>query len=423
MSIDVDLRRKQNKLKNMKINQKGIYLVFSVLLGLTFSLNVLAANPPIVNAGPDLYVQQNQSVILQGTASDPQNSTLTCFWNCSGGTLSSTSIMQPTFTAPNLTGQNTYNCSFTVTNTYGLSATDTMMVIVNPTGSQLFSVQTNSATSVSNNQATLNGYFSGSNASTNYVYFQWGTTSAYGNSTNQFAQSGSTSSFSQTITGLTPNAVYHYRAVVQNSNGTVYGSDSTFNSNGSANYYSNGILSVNKQVINLASGNLNWSSSVNANEGDVLSFAITLQAGSQEIHNVIVRDILPAGLVFTGNLTINASLSNGNPSNSITIGTIPANGISVIAYQARVVNNGYGTNVLTNQATVTSSEGGSQIASATVIVTNSAVYGVTDYSTGSTNNPLTDSFLFPMALIVLMSWLYFTGRIYQFADWVGAKIK
>jgi uncharacterized repeat protein (TIGR01451 family) len=399
---------------------------------------VLAAQPPTANAGPDLYVGSGQTITLQGSGYDPQNSSLTYYWNCSAGTLSSATIAQPTLTAPyaiNGNNQATYNCSLTVTNSYALSASDTMIVNVNNNNNNnnngSFSVQTDSPTYVQNNSATLNGYLYNNNSynTSAYVWFQWGTDTNYGN--NSFQQTLSyPGSFFQQIGNLNPNATYHYRAAAQYNGSTVYGQDMTFNSNGS-NYSGNssGTLSVTKQVINLSSGNLNWSSSVNANPGDVLSFAITMQAnGGQDIHNVFVRDILPANLIYKGNLTVNATLNySGNPATGINIGTISAGGIEVIAYQVRVApaaSFAYGTTTLSNNATITSTEAGTQTVSASAIVNNQLVYGAaTTISTGLTNNPITDSFFLPVLLIIIGSWLYFSGNIYKFSDWLGEKIK
>lgn len=50
------------------------------------------------------------------------------------------------------------------------------------------------------------------------------------------------------------------------------------------------------------------------------------------------------------------------------------------------------------------------------------VAGASTISTGLTNDFLTDSFFLPMALIILSSWLYFSGNIYRFADWLRVKI-
>jgi hypothetical protein len=288
-------------------------------------------------------------------------------------------------------------------------------------------VQTNSATNISTNQATLNGYlFATALNGSNYVYFQWGTSTDYSNQTT-LQPLNYASSFTQNIGSLSANTTYHFRAVSQGSYGTTNGQDMTFyTGNSNNNYYGNGSLIITKKVINLSSGILTWQTSVNANPGDILAFAITMQSYGQDIHNVFVRDNLPANLIYRGNMTTNASLNySGNPASGISIGTIPASGVQIISYQVQVapsVNFTYGTTTLYNNATVTSNEAISQTASATVLVNNSYVAGATYVPTGATNNPVTDSFFLPVMLIILGSWFYFSGRIYLFSDWLKTKI-
>jgi hypothetical protein len=384
-----------------------------------------------VNAGPDLYLTSGQTSALQASAYNPNGYLLNYYWTCTGGTLSGYNVSQPIYTAPYNygTSQTTYTCTLTATDNYGNSNSDSVLVYVNYNNNINYNgsnyIQTNAATSASSTQATLNGYLVNvGQYNSSFVYFQWGPTTFYGSQTNQQLLNN-VGSFSQIVSNFNPNTTYHFRAVLQNSNGISYGQDMTFYSS-NYGYYGNGVLTANKKVINLTSGNLNWASSVSANPSDILSFAITLQGNGQDIHNVIVRDILPANLIYKGNLTVNTNSNyGGDITSGVNIGTVYANQPVVVAYQVQVAPSAsfvYGTTTLSNNATIASSDGGTQTAIATVVVNKALVYGASTVSTGLTNNFLADSFFLPLLLIILMSWLYFTGRIYEFADWMKSKI-
>lgn len=89
-------------------------------------------------------------------------------------------------------------------------------------------VTTNLPTDVTDSSATLNGTLNtlSGNPSVD-VYFEWGTTISYGNTTT--AQTlNATGPFSDSISGLTTDQIYHYRAVVTDGVDTWYGSDVQF---------------------------------------------------------------------------------------------------------------------------------------------------------------------------------------------------
>ena len=93
------------------------------------------------------------------------------------------------------------------------------------------SVTTNSATNVTQSSAQLNGYVDPNNTSNTTRWFEWGTTQSLGNGTPHYNQSYA-GSFSESISGLTQNTTYYFRAVAQNSSGTVYGSILSFYTSG-----------------------------------------------------------------------------------------------------------------------------------------------------------------------------------------------
>ncbi len=92
------------------------------------------------------------------------------------------------------------------------------------------SVTTIDATNVGSTTATLNGSVNANGSSTT-VTFEYGTSTSYG-STVAASQSpvlgSSNTSVSANITGLTPNATYHFRIKVVFCGGTAYGNDRTF---------------------------------------------------------------------------------------------------------------------------------------------------------------------------------------------------
>jgi len=88
-------------------------------------------------------------------------------------------------------------------------------------------VTTDPATGVSHITAMLNGTLDDDGGEACDCGFEYGLTNAYGTTTpTQSKTTGQT--FSQGITGLSPNTTYHFRAIATNSAGTSYGSDKTF---------------------------------------------------------------------------------------------------------------------------------------------------------------------------------------------------
>jgi Divergent InlB B-repeat domain len=94
-------------------------------------------------------------------------------------------------------------------------------------------VQTLAASSVTTTSAQLNSTVNANGASTTF-YYQWGTTTSYGNTTPTGSTSGSLT-VNYSLTGLTPNTTYHYRIVASNSGGPSYGGDQYFTTSPSVN--------------------------------------------------------------------------------------------------------------------------------------------------------------------------------------------
>jgi len=306
---------------------------------------------------------------------------------------------------------------------------------------QNVTVQTNSATNIYNNQATLNGYLNNYNSTNcnNNVWFQYGPSTGYGSKTTRQSQNY-TGNFSQNVNLYNSyNNAYHFRAAVLLCNGTtVYGQDMTFTAGGT----SGNLLTINKTARNLTSGNSNWSNTAYANPSDMLMFMITIQAnGNQDVNNVFVRDSFPANLIYKNQLVVACTSNNSNSGNcnsnnynysgdiisGINLNTIYAGQTVTITYQAQVAslqNFSYGTTTLNNSVTVSSSgSGNNPVSNASISVTRSAVYGASTIATGLTDNLFVDSFVLPLMAALAGIWMFRSGMFVGVEKWAYSRKK
>jgi hypothetical protein len=123
-----------------------------------------------------------------------------------------------------------YNVSLKITDSVGQSNVDSASIIVQEQSSPSVrpSVTTNVASQVTTTSAILNGQLT-TNASSAAVWFQWGTTINYGQSTSAVTLFSDISTpIAWVLTGLLPNTSYHFRIVAQNAAGISYGQDRSF---------------------------------------------------------------------------------------------------------------------------------------------------------------------------------------------------
>ncbi len=169
--------------------------------------------------------------------------------NTSGGTLQmiatvfpATSVQDVTWSIVPATGMASVTTTGLVTaisngNVYAKATavqdptvSDSMLITISGQSAQPPTVITLPATDVSSYTASLNGNVN-ANASGTEVFFDWGLTSAYGNTLNASPQvvTGTTSTpVSAMLSGLTSNTTYHFRARGSNVAGTATGADLTF---------------------------------------------------------------------------------------------------------------------------------------------------------------------------------------------------
>ncbi len=96
-------------------------------------------------------------------------------------------------------------------------------------------VTTLAASAISTTSATINGSVNPNGLATTY-YFEWGTTTLYGNTTTSISAGAGSSNInvSENLSGLTPNQTYHFRLVAVNSDGTSNGIDLSFIAGGAS---------------------------------------------------------------------------------------------------------------------------------------------------------------------------------------------
>ena len=110
------------------------------------------------------------------------------------------------------------------------TVTDSLMITMSGQNAQSPAVITLPATAINSSGATLNGTVNANDVSTN-VSFEWGLTSAYGNTTDAtpFEVTGTTvTAVLANLIGLTSNTTYHYRVRGSSAAGLSTGEELTF---------------------------------------------------------------------------------------------------------------------------------------------------------------------------------------------------
>jgi len=132
-------------------------------------------------------------------------------------------------------------------------------------------------------------------------------------------------------------------------------------------------LSIQKTVRNVTAGQQNYTDSTNANNGDQVQFQIQIQnTGNTTLQNVIIRDVLPPGLVYQTNSTLvdGANVSDGIMGSGINIGSLTANSIRTINFRASVNSSSLpgGNQTLFNTGYARADQVGEKSDTATIII-------------------------------------------------------
>ncbi|OAI56761.1 hypothetical protein AYO49_00600 [Verrucomicrobiaceae bacterium SCGC AG-212-N21] len=174
-------------------------------------------------------------------------------------------------------------------------------------------------TSVAGATATLNGTVNPNGVIT-HAWFEYGTTTSYGQTTASQAQGfgPSASPVSAAISGLTPATTYHYRLVAQNGETTAYGGDMTFTTPSSNANLANFALSAGTLTPAFASGTTSYTASVsNATTSITVTPTVADATATVKVNNVAVASGSASGAInlSVGNNVISTVVSaqDGTP--------------------------------------------------------------------------------------------------------------
>ncbi len=185
------------------------------------------------------------------------------------------------------------------------------------------SVQTNSASNIQTNSATLNGQVNSNGCNTNY-WFEYGTSQSLGY-TSGFQNVGSSSGWQTVnsfVSGLNYNTTYYFRLAAQNQYGTAYGSILSFTTgNGGWNGNVPYVQTLNPTSITQNTANLN--SNVTPNDTSATAwfeYGINQNSLYYTTNNVYVSSY---------NYNVNSYVSNLSPGTTYYVRAVARNSYGI----------------------------------------------------------------------------------------------
>ena len=183
-------------------------------------------------------------------------------------------------------------------------------------------------------------------------------------------------------------------------------------------------LSADKKVRNVSDGT-SWTDSIFADPDELISFSIKVKAegGSSIYRNVIIRDQLPDKIMYKGNLKINNVSSYGNILSGLNIGDLYSNQEKTITFDAQIRGKEFftsGQTYLVNTVYVSADNISSYSDTAGTTVNKQAMAGITTIITGLTDNILLDSLIIPLAIALIIVWI-FKSRVINFQEWLDLR--
>ena len=254
------------------------------------------SSAPVVSVPSKVEVVSGGSYTLQATVQNPSNSALTYSWFCSAGTVSSTAVLAPVYSAPTVSREIDSTCTLTVHDDKNHTVIKSVPIAIQPSGSK---VQTPLVTTV---PTTTRAQLLAKIAQIQALI----------------------ASLQQQLAALNAPTVVTT---------------------------GNGVLSVSMQAGNVTQS-LAFSRSVSAHAGDALTFKIIVSnSANGTFADVVLNNALPVGLGAAQNIKINGVAATGSFSQGLDIGGFTAGLGKTITFTASVASSS-GSQSLTDTATV-----------------------------------------------------------------------
>jgi len=181
-------------------------------------------------------------------------------------------------------------------------------------------------------------------------------------------------------------------------------------------------LNVQKTVQDITNGTV-FGDSIAANFGDEMIYKVIITSSGQvSSPAVYVKDAMPSGMVYIGNLTIDGVSDARSIMDGILLGDIPSGASRTITYRARVNTKeffNYGTNNLINSVLVYNSNISISDTATVVVVKRSVAGAATDINTGIVSD-LFASLLLPLGLAAALLFI-FKSQLLGFDKWATVR--
>ncbi|MCX6757297.1 MAG: hypothetical protein NTZ44_00180 [Candidatus Nomurabacteria bacterium] len=256
-----------------------------------------------------------------------------------------------------LSSNTTYYFRAVANNSYGTVYGNILSFTTSVTSNNQLAVTTVAATDKTNNFARLNGVATTQNGLSTKGYFEYGTSASLGNTTTQqnLGNTDGVVNFSDTISGLTIDTIYYFRAVALNQNNTVRGEIFVFQTGVTP---TSTPVNTGPKVSTAKSSILTITTKTdNVSIGDKVEYLVVLKnTTTSNFENVIVNVQLPKEIAFDESNFGKKGLNNEVVLNADTM--VP-NQTSSMTIKGHVVSKTTSQDVVITTATMTYNVAGS----------------------------------------------------------------